>query len=346
MHLRWPLFSESSTDTVASGQREMRLWADSTNLPLTGKHDYHYSERDSESKDVDVIITIEANRRSLKCWQRALAMPNLKENQAAWDGAYDWHDAGDEWSTAWGGPSMQWYGSILPRIQRFVPTTTILEIACGYGRWTQFLHDLCDKLIVIDLSENCIQACRQRFADSSRISYYVNDGTSLAMIGDESVDFAFSFDSLVHADELVVKAYITQLARILKPGGAAFIHHSNLGDYPQYSIMERFPRLRRLLSLVGLLEKKSHWRDFSVTARKVARYAEASGSRCVSQELVTWDTRRALIDCMSTIVRKDSPLSRANRVLKNRSFTREMRYLSRLAPLYGPGDGAHRGLPQ
>src|SRR6266568_358802 len=28
--------------------------------PLTGKHDYHYSERDSESKDVEVIITIEA----------------------------------------------------------------------------------------------------------------------------------------------------------------------------------------------------------------------------------------------------------------------------------------------
>jgi len=69
VHLRWPLFSESSTDTVASGQREMRLWADSTNLPLTGKHDYHYSERDSESKDVEVIITIEANRpRSAYAW--------------------------------------------------------------------------------------------------------------------------------------------------------------------------------------------------------------------------------------------------------------------------------------
>jgi len=231
---------------------------------------------------------------------------------------------------------MQWYGSILPRIQRFVPTNTILEIACGYGRWTQFLHDLSDSLIVVDFSEDCIQACRRRFAHSSRIAYYVNDGTSLAMIGDESVDFVFSFDSLVHADESVMKAYITQLARILKPHGAAFIHHSNLGEYPQYSIMERFPRMRRLLSWVGILEKELHWRDFAVTAEKVARDAAASGSRCVSQELVTWDTRRALIDCMSTIVREDSPLPRENRVLRNGWFTREMRYLSRLARLYGP----------
>ena len=263
-------------------------------------------------------------------------MPSLQENRAAWESAYDWHDAGDEWSARWGGPSMQWYGSILPRIQRFVPTNTILEIACGYGRWTQFLHDLSDSLIVVDFSEDCIQACRQRFAHSSRIAYYVNDGTSLAMIGDESVDFAFSFDSLVHADEPVMKAYITQLARILKPHGAAFIHHSNLGAYPQYSIMERFPRMRRLLSWVGILEKELHWRDFAVTAEKVARDAAASGSRCVSQELVTWDTRRALIDCMSTIVREDSPLPRENRVLRNGSFTREMRYLSRLGRLYGP----------
>ena len=90
---------------------------------------------------------------------------------------------------------MQWYGSILPRISAFVPADTILEIAPGYGRWTAFLKDLCKRMIIVDLSEKCIDRCRQRFENLSHISYFVNDGKSLEMVVDGSVDFIFSFDS-------------------------------------------------------------------------------------------------------------------------------------------------------
>jgi SAM-dependent methyltransferase len=262
-------------------------------------------------------------------------MPTVEENRGQWDGSYLWHDSGDEWSVSWGGPSMQWYGSILPRIHAFVPTNTILEIACGYGRWTQFLKDLCGNLVAVDLSERCVQACKQRFSDCPHISYFVNDGQSLDMISNDSVDFAFSFDSLVHADESVLKAYISQLPRILTKHGAAFIHHSNLGEYPYYSWIQGLPKLRRLLSALGILEGVVHWRDVAVTAKKVERYAAEYGLRCISQEVVTWRTRRVLIDCMSTMVREDSPRSRENRVLRNASFTREIDYLSRLSRLYG-----------
>ena len=51
------------------------------------------------------------------------------------------------------------------------------------------------------------------------------------MVADRSVDFAFSFDSLVHADAEVLDAYAAELARTLAPDGVAFIHHSNLGAY-------------------------------------------------------------------------------------------------------------------
>ncbi len=262
-------------------------------------------------------------------------MPTIQENKSVWDGSYTWDNAGDRWSAGWGGPSMQWYGSILPRIHAFVPTNTILQIACGYGRWTQFLKNLCGNLIVIDLSERCIQACKLRFSDWSHISYFVNDGKSLDMIRDGSVDFVFSFDSLVHADESVMKAYIAQLPRILKNNGAAFIHHSNLGEYSYYLSIQKIPKLLGLLRRLCILEKNLHWRDFTVTAKKVEQYAKEHGLRCISQEVVTWGTKRALIDCMSTIVKKDSPLSRDNRIFRNTSFIREMRYLSKLSQLYG-----------
>ena len=77
---------------------------------------------------------------------------------------------------------MQWHGTIFPRIKPHVPTSRILEIACGYGRWTQYLKDLCKHLIVIDLSAECVQACRQRFYESLHIEYHENDGKSLDMI--------------------------------------------------------------------------------------------------------------------------------------------------------------------
>jgi ubiquinone/menaquinone biosynthesis C-methylase UbiE len=262
-------------------------------------------------------------------------MPFIDENKKEWDGDYQWTDRGDEWSNAWGGPSMQWYGSILPRIHRFLPTENILEIACGYGRWTQFLKNMCRNLEVIELSEKCLQACRQRFSDCSHIEYHLNDGKSLHMIADSSVNFVFSFDSLVHADESVLEAYISQLPRILKDEGAAFIHHSNLGEYRAlYSRIRRIHKLEGLLVRLGVLEKTLHWRDFGVTATVVENLAEEHELKCISQEVVPWGTKRSYVDCFSTIVKANSSSARNNRIWRNPNLMQEAGYLSRLSALY------------
>jgi len=263
-------------------------------------------------------------------------MPTLHENKSTWDGAYVWEHRGDEWSAAWGGPSMQWYGAILPRIQTFLPAPTILEIACGYGRWTQFLESRCERLLVVDLSEECVAACRQRFTERTHLEYFVNDGRSLDMIGDASVDFVFSFDSLVHADAGVLQAYVTHLGRVLRPEGAAFLHHSNLGEYPYYASVRRVPKLQAVLSRLGVLERDLHWRDPGVTAEQVANLATAAGLQCIVQEKITWGTRRSLIDCMSTLVRRGSKRAGAARVLHNPDFMRQAAELARLAALYEP----------
>jgi hypothetical protein len=92
-------------------------------------------------------------------------MPSIGDNQKTWQEIYDWSNGGDEWSQVWGGEDMQWYGVILPRIQAFVTDPerkhtprTILEIAPGFGRWTKYLKDLCDRLVVVDLAPKCIDA--------------------------------------------------------------------------------------------------------------------------------------------------------------------------------------------
>jgi len=96
-------------------------------------------------------------------------------------------------------------------LQQWIPCKTLLEIAPGFGRWTQYLKDLADYLIVVDLTEKCIMACRERFAAAANISYVVNDGRSLGSVSDVSVDFIFSFDSLVHVEADVIESYLPSL---------------------------------------------------------------------------------------------------------------------------------------
>ncbi len=262
-------------------------------------------------------------------------MPKLEDNKTKWDGEYHWIDRGDEWSALWGNPSMQWYGTILPRIEAHIPANRIVEIACGYGRWTQYLKDLCQHLIAIDLSEQCIQASKQRFADCSQLEFHVNDGRSLAMIPDSSVDFVFSFDSLVHADASVMQSYLEQFDRILSADGVAFIHHSNFGEYaPAYSKIRDVPNLEEILIQSDLLEKSTHWRDPSVDAKKIEAFAAATGLQCICQEIVLWDTKNLFIDCLSTIVKADSSLAKTNRVWRNANFMAEANNLLQLSQLY------------
>ena len=266
-------------------------------------------------------------------------MPTIEENKSVWNDTYNWSKTGEEWSKGWGTSYMQWNATILPRIRAFLPVQTILEIAPGFGRWTQFLKDFCGNLIVVDLSEKCIKACQERFAGCSHITYFVNDGKSLDMIPDNTIDFVFSFDSLVHVEDAIVSAYISQLPRKLRQNGVAFIHHSNLGEYSNYIkmqlIISKIPKLRGILIRMGILDDVTpQWRAPSMTAKKMQLYADENRLQCISQELITWSTKHVLIDCMSTIVKKNSIWFRNNKVFKNVFFMKEARSIFNLSQLY------------
>jgi SAM-dependent methyltransferase len=234
-------------------------------------------------------------------------MPSLEDNRNYWTN-YTWSKAGDEWSVGYGGTEFMWAWTIMPRVANFLPAASILEIAPGYGRVTQYLAPACRKLIVLDLAERCIEACRQRFAGYDHIDYHVNDGRSLEMIDDDSVDFVFSWDSLIHVEEDVMKAYLMQLGRKLRSGGAGLFHHSNLDAYRDKDTGQ-------------LTVDNEHWRAPSMSAAKFARFCRAAGLRCLVQELVPWGGPN-FTDCISLFRRVSTPLAllRRPKVIKNDRF--------------------------
>lgn len=261
-------------------------------------------------------------------------MPSVRDNERVWNDEYSWSHGGAEWSAPWRGPMTQWYGCILPRIAAFVPAKTILEIGPGFGRWTHYLAGLCQHLVLVDLSKRCIEHCRRRFASHMGISYHVNDGKSLRMIEDGSIDFAFSFDSLVHAEVDVTDAYLRELSAKLTDNGVAFLHHSNLGAYRRYFDLQRRVRTLRSLARRGLIDWH-HSRGRTVTAERFHEQANRAGLRCIGQELITWVQTRRLIDAISVVTRPGSVHDRPTQVWRNRGFMHEAKYLSRLSVLYG-----------
>jgi ubiquinone/menaquinone biosynthesis C-methylase UbiE len=278
-------------------------------------------------------------------------MGSIEENRELWSNKYGWPGGGDEWSAAWGSTAMEWYGSLMPRLHLWLPAKTILEIAPGFGRWTQFLKDLGQRLIIVDLSERCIIECQERFADADNISYHVNDGRSLSMVEDSMVDFAFSFDSLVHVEADVIEAYLRELARTLAADGVAFIHHSNVGAYRRrlargrlvHRITRRHRRLKRLgarITASRLAYGNPEWRAESVTADLVDALCRDAGLECRSQELVNWGSGPLLIDCFSVITRPGSRWALPRVVRVNPRFMDEAGNLSAIDHVYGAVSGA------
>lgn len=236
-----------------------------------------------------------------------------------------WSHQDEECPGLWGGTDFLWWGTLLPRIHAFVPTDSILEIAPGHGRITNYLKDLCDHLTVVDATPDCIEACKHRFSCSSNITYHLNDGKSLDMIPDQSIDFVISFDSLVHAEDEVTAAYLSQMTRILKPDGIGFIHHSSTGAIP--------PSLKRLSPIRKKLD--TIWRAENSTARLFRQYCESNGLRCVSQEIINSTSKYPLPhNCFSVFTRKGSTWARPNKVFWNMHFSYESEYLTNLAHLY------------
>jgi len=206
-----------------------------------------------------------------------------------------------------------------------LPAKLVVDIGCGRGRWDGYLRGFCDELVLVDVAESCVSFCKERFARDGAVRCFLGDGSSLDMVDDGTVGFAFSWNSLFHAEMPEIEGYVKSLSKKLAPDGAAFIHHSNFGHYRRSlsAFGERLLRSReqrsdgggmgRLASaywkanplLIRLGLEVGHGAATSVTAEGVLSCAEANRLCCISQERFNW-TWRKLTDCISVLAPKGS----------------------------------------
>jgi SAM-dependent methyltransferase len=94
-----------------------------------------------------------------------------------------------------------------------------LEIGCGAGRVSEFMARDFRGLLALDISREMLKIGRTR-VPADNVLWLCNDGLSLNAIGNDSVDFIFSFGVFQQIpDEATISGYVSEAARILKPRG-------------------------------------------------------------------------------------------------------------------------------
>jgi ubiquinone/menaquinone biosynthesis C-methylase UbiE len=218
-------------------------------------------------------------------------MPSVDWNHEVWGSEHKWDSEGDEWSgmaAFCGQPYPEWKASLVETflLPELTPTSNVLEVAPGHGRWSSLMVGEVKSLTLVDLSESCIDACKERFAEATNVTYIVNDGTSLSGVADQSIDFIWSFDSFVHMEGDVIASYLREFARVLRPGGKVVVHHA--GKRPV--AVKLAPALRRAgtpgrvaLRLIGQSRLRDSGNRSEVSRETVAQDAQAVGLAVLQQ---------------------------------------------------------------
>ena len=166
----------------------------------------------------------------------------------------------------------------------------VLELACGEGRNSQQIVNQASQLILMDVNEPNIKACKHRFQDYNHVQVIQNNGYNLQPLATNSVDSIFCYDAMVHFEMNIVESYLKDCYRVLKPNGKALFHHSNLTDYPG-----------------NHYKQNPHWRNF-MSKEIFAHLAKRSGFEVLEQIVIDWgegEEHYSNLDCI-TLVSKNS----------------------------------------
>jgi SAM-dependent methyltransferase len=206
-------------------------------------------------------------RRTLKLVRRRLRpgpppTDNVAYNRKVWDEyARDWDDPDVRVAGAdvrsdtpldaqsltvvgqeWGLPAEveevvgEW---ILPYVDS---KSMVAEIGVGGGRVALLVAPKVSRFIGLDIAPEMLRRAREALHAQNNYDLKLL-GTANLPAELQNLDFIYSFDVMVHTDVHTIWAYVKDFTRVLKPGGHAFIHTSNLTTeegWKLFSSQERY----------------------------------------------------------------------------------------------------------
>jgi SAM-dependent methyltransferase len=99
-----------------------------------------------------------------------------------------------------------------------------LDFGCGIGWLTQALADQFPRCDGVDLAASMIELAVAVNRQGERCRYHHNPAPDLRLFGDESFDFVLSLLVLQHMEPTLMKGYVAEFVRVLRPQGVAFFN--------------------------------------------------------------------------------------------------------------------------
>ena len=106
----------------------------------------------------------------------------------------------------------------------------VLEIGCGAGRVGLHLAPACREWVGADVSANMLDFARQSLADSGvlNVAFQQLHGSDLRAFADATFDVVYCTAVFMHLDEWDRFRYVTEMFRVLKPGGHVYYDNMSL----------------------------------------------------------------------------------------------------------------------
>lgn len=111
-----------------------------------------------------------------------------------------------------------------------VGNKTVLDIACGEGYGAQLLSQQAKKVIGVDIHPETVAYAKQHYA-GPQLDFQVGSVDAIPVPGKKVFDVIVSFETIEHVDAEKQVAFLTEVKRLLKPGGLFVVSTPNKQTY-------------------------------------------------------------------------------------------------------------------
>jgi SAM-dependent methyltransferase len=157
---------------------------------------------------------------------------------------------------------------------------TCVEVGCGPGRMTGALAERFDRVLAVDVSPAMLERARKQVA-ASNVQFGLVSGDQLDCLDQGVADVLICYLVLQHLpSRRVVEAYLREFARVVAPGGEAYVQIPLLGRLGRGWRAVRRP----LVALGRRPDTSAAFRGFRLTRGELDRALEAAKLRVLAED--------------------------------------------------------------
>lgn len=153
-----------------------------------------------------------------------------------------------------------------------------VEIGSGLGRVCAALREHFDHVVGIDIAPSMVDQARMLVTDPA-VEFRLGDGSTLAGVPDDSVDFLLTFTVFQHqTSRRAIAAYLAEAGRVLRPGGVLAAQWNNCPKR-RYQLDTLKWRLRGMVGMPARsrVQNQAPFRGTTASATFMRRELERGG---------------------------------------------------------------------